>query len=211
MKNITRIILLVLVVLVSIFAFPPLRFVIGAGFINIGYYFQDAVLLSSEIEPSSRDLLSQILNRNKLSSSVRKLFPRTNHHPLVAVVSCMDGRLHTEELVGDTRGFYYNIRTAGSIIEPPEIEMLELAVSNGVKLIILTTHSDCAAEKVSKDQTRNVDFPNLSRAVNGREERFKELLQRPVIADKVKSGELLIHRLNIDTLAGGELELYFGD
>jgi hypothetical protein len=89
--------------------------------------------------------------------------------------------------------------------------MLELAVINGVKLILLTTHSDCAAEKVSKDETKYINFPNLSSAVRGREERFRELLQRPIIAGKVKSGDLLIHRLNIDTLAGGELEQFLGN
>lgn len=211
MRNIPRKILLVVVFFGLIFAFFQIRFVIGAAFINVGYFFQDAVLLSSEIDSSPKALLSQIISRNKLSSFVRQIFPRTNHHPLVAVVSCMDGRLHTEELVGDTRGLYYNIRTAGSIIEPPEIEMLELAVINGVKLILLTTHSDCAAEKVSKDETKYINFPNLSSAVRGREERFRELLQRPIIAGKVKSGDLLIHRLNIDTLAGGELEQFLGN
>lgn len=32
-----------------------------------------------------------------------------------------------------------------------EEEMLDLAVANGVKVIVLTRHSDCAAEKVAKD------------------------------------------------------------
>lgn len=206
MNKIKGLLLFVVASVCLIFVSAPLRFIVGATFINIGYFFQDAVAHNGDIEPAPSELLDQIIARNKLSSSVRKLFPRTNHHPLVAVVACMDGRLHTEEIVGDTRGFYYNIRTAGSIIEPPEIEMLELAVSNGVKLILITTHSDCAAEKVSKDETRNINFPNLSSAVIAREERFRELLKRPIIAEKIKKGELLIHRLNIDTLDGGELE-----
>lgn len=30
-------------------------------------------------------------------------------------------------------------------------EMLELAVANGVKVVVLATHTDCAAEKVAGD------------------------------------------------------------
>ena len=44
----------------------------------------------------------------------------------------MDARIYTNELVGDTRRYYYIVRTAGSVLAPPEQEMLELAVLNGV-------------------------------------------------------------------------------
>ena len=69
---------------------------------------------------------------------------------MVAVVACMDARLDTNELTGDTRRYYYIIRTAGSVMSEREEEMRELAVAGGVELIVLTTHSDCAAERVAR-------------------------------------------------------------
>lgn len=206
MKNRTILLVSIATVLtVLVFVIARYRFMVGAAFINVGYFFQDGGDLIDRDDARPEELLTQLLARNSLSSSVRKVFPRSHHHPLVAVVACMDGRLHTEEILGDTRGLYYVIRTAGSILELPEIEMLELAVVNGVKLILLTTHSDCTAEKVANDLRQRSIFPNLSSAVDARDERFREFLLRPIIVDKMRRGELLVHKLNIDTLEGAEL------
>lgn len=46
------------------------------------------------------------------------------------------------ELTGDTRHYYYIIRTAGSVLSEKEEEMLELAVENGVKLINIDTMNE---------------------------------------------------------------------
>jgi hypothetical protein len=45
-----------------------------------------------------------------------------------------------------------------------EEEMLDLAVANGVKVIALTRHSDCAAEKVVKDPALREKTQRSSRA-----------------------------------------------
>ena len=71
----------------------------------------------------------------------------------------MDARIDTNELTGDTRHYYYVIRTAGSVLSEREEEMLELAVENGVELVVLTTHSDCAAEKRPPRLTSGSVFP----------------------------------------------------
>ena len=71
----------------------------------------------------------------------------------------MDARIDTNELLGDTRHYYYIIRTAGSVLSPREEEMLELAVENGVKLVVLTTHSDCAAEKAASEPETRKRYP----------------------------------------------------
>jgi carbonic anhydrase len=61
----------------------------------------------------------------------------------------MVARLGTNELAGDTCPYDYVIRTAGSALSEREEEIFELAVENGVKLIVLTIHSGCAAEKAA--------------------------------------------------------------
>jgi hypothetical protein len=206
--NIIKKILFALIITytLSLLFIPKVRFITGAVAINMGYFFQDE---ASDIHNTQtpEQILNSLFNRNLYASLVRKIFPRTHKHPTVALVSCMDGRIHTEELVGDTQENYYVVRTAGSVLELPEIEMLELAVSNGVKVVLFTTHSDCAAEKVSKDLDKSKTFPELSKAVLRRDQRFQEFLQRPLIKDKIDKKELIVKWAHLDTLGGGQLSM----
>jgi hypothetical protein len=78
--------------------------------------------------------------------------------------------------------------------------MLELAVENGVKLIVLTTHSDCAAEKVASQPETRERYPALTRAVEERERRIQGFLARPAIASRIAEGALMVKLINIDTM-----------
>ena len=91
----------------------------------------------------------------------------------------MDARIDTNELTGDTRHYYYIVRTAGSVLSEREEEMLELAVENGVELVVLTTHSDCAAEKTAALPEKRKLYPALAKAVDERDQRIREFLARP--------------------------------
>jgi carbonic anhydrase len=142
----------------------------------------------------------EILAQNGLASRVRSVFPRTPRHPLAAIVACMDARIDTNELAGDTRKYYYVIRTAGSVLAEKEEEMLELAVENGVKVIVLTTHSDCAAERAAAVDELRQRLPALTRAVDEREMRIRELLARPAIQSRIADGRLLVKLVDIDTM-----------
>jgi carbonic anhydrase len=77
--------------------------------------------------------------------------------------------------------------------------MLELAVQNGVKVIVLTRHTDCAAEKAAADPEKRKAYPALTAAVDERDKRVVEFLARPVIADRIAKGELLVKNVVIDT------------
>jgi carbonic anhydrase len=116
------------------------------------------------------------------------------------MVVCMDARLDTNELTGDTRRFYYFIRTAGSVLSEQEQEMLELAVANGVKLIVWTTHTDCAAERAAASEMQRRLYPALARAVDERDARLAEFLVRPAIAARLAKGTLAVKVVNIDTM-----------
>jgi hypothetical protein len=179
------------------------QFTIGGALVNLGYRMQDhlrAFDFAHEKDTTPEEVWGEILRQNSLAAAVRKQFPRTPRHPLVALVVCMDARIDTNELTGDTRKYYYVIRTAGSVLSTKEEEMLELAVENGVKLIVLTTHSDCAAERVAASAEQRKRFPALAQAVDERDMRTQELLTRPAIADRVAKGELAIKQINIDTM-----------
>lgn len=179
------------------------QFLLGGALINLGYRMQDH-LQSYDFEHDEsitpEQVWEEILAQNRLAASVRAAFPRTSHHPLVALVACMDARIDTNELTGDTRRYYYVIRTAGSELSEREEDMLELAVENGVKLILLTTHSDCAAEKVAASPDLRLRFPALARAVDERPDRIRELLARPAFASRIQAGKLAVKLVDIDTM-----------
>ena len=179
------------------------QFVLGGAMVNAGYRLQDH-LESYDFEHSQditpQDVWKEVQKQNELSAKVRATFPRTARHPLVALVVCMDARLDTNELLGDTRHYYYIIRTAGSVLSPREEEMLELAVENGVKLLVLTTHSDCAAEKAASDPESRERYPALAQAVDERQERIQELMDRPALQSRIAANELDVKLINIDTM-----------
>lgn len=179
------------------------QFLIGGAMINLGYRMQDH-LDSYDFEHaegiSPEQVWEELKEQNALAASVREWFPRTARHPLVALVVCMDARIDTNELTGDTRHYYYILRTAGSVLSEREAEMLELAIENGVELVVLTTHSDCAAEKAASTPELRERFPALAEAVDEREDRIREFLNRPLVATSIADGKLAVKLLNIDTM-----------
>lgn len=180
---------------------PRTQFVLGGALVNAGFRLQDPLhhfdLQKPQLTPE--EVWAEFKQQNDLSAKVREQFPRSTEHPVVALLVCMDARIDTSELAGDTRRYYYVVRTAGSVLGPEEQEMLELAVLNGVKVLVLTRHTDCAAEKVAADPEKRAQFPRLSAAVDERAARVEEFLKRPLIAERIAKGELLVEQLFIDT------------
>jgi hypothetical protein len=179
------------------------QFVLGGALVNLGIRMQDHLEsfdFEHHEEISPDDVWQEILAQNDLASRVRSAFPRTARHPLAAIVACMDARIDTNELAGDTRKYYYVLRTAGSVLAEKEEEMLELAVENGVKVIVLTTHTDCAAERAATVDALRQRLPALTRAVDEREMRIRELLARPAIQSRIADGRLLVKLVNIETM-----------
>lgn len=178
-----------------------LEFIVGGAMINVGYRLQDrlAGYDFEHDEATPPRVWARFLEQNGMASSVRELWPRSSRHAVLAIVACMDGRLDTNEIAGDTRRYYYVLRLAGSVLSVKEEEMLEFAVSNGTRVVVFTTHSDCAAEKMAADPARRPQFPELAKAIGERDARFAEFMARPLIRERIAHGELLVKRINLDT------------
>ena len=192
-----------LVVAGALAASQRVRFILGGALVNAGYRLQDH-LARYDLDHAGHDLRPDLiwdtfLQRNRLASSVRQAFPRSRYHPLIAMVVCMDARIDTNELTGDTRRFYYIIRTAGSVLGEREEEMLELAVRNGVRVVVFTTHTDCAAERAARDPAQRALYPRLVAGIAEREDREREFLSRPEIAERIRRGELIVRYANVET------------
>jgi carbonic anhydrase len=179
-----------------------LQFLAGGALVNLGFRLQDHL---DPYDPGGapslapEQVLLRLLDQNAHASKVRAYFPRSIHHPLVAMVVCMDARIDTNELVGDTRKYYYVIRTAGSALNTQEQEMLELAVENGVKVLLLTRHTNCAAEGAERDPAQRARYPELVRALDERSAREAALIARPTLASRIARGALLVRHAEIDT------------
>ena len=181
---------------------PRFEFVVGGGLVNLGYRLQDHLShfdFEHDESITPEQIWVELKEQNQLAAGVRDLFPRTPRHPVVAILACMDGRIDISELVGDTRQYYYVVRTAGSVLSPAEQEMLELAVINGVKVIVLTTHTDCAAEAAAADPELREDFPALTALMDERVRRVEEFMARPTIRDAIAAGTLQVKHARIDT------------
>ena len=194
--------LLVVALVLAVVMSPRAEFMVGGALVNLGYRFQDRLSKfdfehDESITPDQ--IWTELERQNELASGMRGLFPRTVRHPVVAILACMDARIDTSELVGDTRRYYYIVRTAGSVLSPAEQEMLELAVLNGVKIILLTTHTDCAAEAAAADPEARERFPAVISLLDERERRIEEFMARPTIRDAVAAGELQVKHARIDT------------
>ncbi len=180
------------------------QFIIGGALVDVGVGIQDHLEsydFEHEHDISPEHVWRELQEQNAMASAVRDWFPRTARHPLVALVVCMDARIDTNELTGDTRHYYYIIRTAGSVLSEREEEMLELAVENGVEVVVFTTHSDCAAEKVAATPEKRQRYPALAKAVDERDQRIREFLARPPIASNIAAGKLAVKLVNIDTMS----------
>ncbi len=200
----------------AVMLIPQVEFIVGGGLVNIGYRLQDRLGkydLQHDESISPSEIWEGLMAQNDLAADVRDVFPRTVRHPVVVILACMDARIDTSELVGDTRRYYYVVRTAGSVLAPAEQEMLELAVLNGVKVVVLTSHSDCAAEAAASKPESREKFPALTELMDERVHHVEEFLARPVIREAMEKGELEVKFARIDTdsdrLVVGDIEATF--
>jgi len=169
--------------------------------VNIGYRLQDRIedYDFERHDLSAEEVWQEFLRQNDMAASVRDIWPQTTRHPLVAMVTCMDARLDTTEIAGDTRRHYYILRLTGSVLAPKEEEMLEPAVANGAKVVVFTTHPDCAAEGMAADPEQRPHYTALTAALEEREIRLEEFKNRTVIREKIAAGELVVKTMELDT------------
>jgi len=151
---------------------------------------------------SGTEIAEFIREGNRVATEVREDFPRPFTYAKAVIVTCMDYRLYAPEIAGTSSGEIYWIRVAGGILPEAIQEMIEIAVIKGCRYLLLTTHRNCAAEKVVE-----ADFPVISAAVRSRAEAIGQLLKRPRIAAARREGVLVVQTAHIDTTTGALTEI----
>ncbi len=196
-----RVFTIVVALAVGVAFWRPLFFITGGGLISLGHMLQEAVggFVESGDVGTPEEVLKGILQHNQESSWVRSHSLVAHHRPVAMVVMCIDPRLDARAVMGDTRDYYDLLRLPGSVLSPEAIEAIELGVrEHRVKVLLFTTHTDCSMEKVAASKEA-AEFPALSNAVHQREFMYHELLKRPVIAEHIRTDDLIVRRFKIDT------------
>lgn len=194
----------VAIVLTLLFFWRGVLFVGGGGLVSVGHRVQGFVhgFDYRGTVGTPQEILDTVILDNQQASKVEGVVGGPSHKPEVMAVMCMDPRINSEVVLGDSRHYYDVVRLPGSVLSDEVIEAIELGVKeHRLKVVLFTTHTDCAMEKVAHSEAAP-EFPSLSQAVHKREEMYQHLLKRPLIAERMKSGGLLIKRYQIDTLTG---------
>ena len=87
------------------------------------------------------------------SANAGEIQPSANQNAFAAIVSCMDSRVPSEMIFDQKPGDLFVIRSGGPMVSAETNGMfrdnvlgsLEFAVSKGVKLIVVMTHTECGA------------------------------------------------------------------
>ncbi|MBL8229506.1 MAG: hypothetical protein JNL98_13540 [Bryobacterales bacterium] len=194
----------VAIVVTLLFFWRGVLFVGGGGLVSVGHMVQGFVhgFDYRGTVGTPQEILDTVILDNQQSSKVEGVVGGPSHKPEVMAVMCMDPRINSEVVLGDSRHYYDVVRLPGSVLSEEVIEAIELGVKeHRLKVVLFTTHTDCAMEKVAHSEEAH-EYPALSKAVDKREEMYQLMLKRPMIADRLKAGTLLIKRYQIDTPTG---------
>lgn len=125
-----------------------------------------------------------------------------NGQPLALVVICMDSRFSLSRLLADARSYlWFKVRNAGSILSEAILDTMELAVvEKGVRLIVYTFHTGCAAEKGCSAKPGR--YQHLEEALGQRADMLEAFMQRPAVAALIEAGHLHVEISLIDTATG---------
>ena len=187
---------------VMVFAWRPVLFQLGGGFVAAGHSMQEAVdgfERGGEVG-TPQQLLERIEMHNAESSTAKTILNDPRQKPEALIVMCVDPRLDAKLVLGDTRDYYDVVRMPGSVLTEELMEAIELGVAeHKVKVVAFTTHTDCAMEALAHSEHAE-HFPALSKALMEREVTYQQFVKRPLIAEKLASGDLLVKRFRIDTV-----------
>lgn len=93
------------------------------------------------------------------TANAQEIQPSTDQNAFAAVVSCMDSRVPPEMIFDQKPGDLFVIRSGGPMVSAAAngvfrddvLGSLEFAVAQGVKLIVVMTHTECGALRSAVD------------------------------------------------------------
>jgi len=123
---------------------------------------RDALALLQE---GNRRFVSDISNREAITSRARRLELTASQAPFAAILGCSDSRVPVEIIFDQGLGDLFVIRVAGNIVAPSQIGSVEFAAEQfGTRLVVVLGHTGCGAiaatlqqlQRPIENQSRNL-------------------------------------------------------
>jgi carbonic anhydrase len=111
---------------------------------------RDALALLQE---GNRRFVSDISNRDAITSRARRLELTVSQEPFAVILGCSDSRVPVEIVFDQGLGDLFVIRVAGNIVAPSLIGSVEFAAEQfGTRLVVVLGHTQCGAIETTLQQ-----------------------------------------------------------
>jgi carbonic anhydrase len=105
------------------------------------------------LQEGNRRFVSDISNRDAITSRARRLELAASQEPFAAILGCSDSRVPVEIVFDQGLGDLFVIRVAGNIVAPSLIGSVEFAaVQFGTRLVVVLGHTQCGAIETTLQQ-----------------------------------------------------------
>src|SRR3979490_2340812 len=115
------------------------------------------------LQEGNRRFVSDISNRDAITSRARRLELAASQEPFAAILGCSDSRVPVEIVFDQGLGDMFVIRVAGNIVAPSLIGSVEFAAEQfGTRLVVVLGHTQCGAIETTLNPL-HTPVPNQSR------------------------------------------------
>jgi carbonic anhydrase len=105
------------------------------------------------LQKGNRRFVSDISNRDAITSRARRLELAARQEPFAAILGCSDSRVPVEIVFDQGLGDLFVIRVAGNIVAPSLIGSVEFAAEQfGTRLVVVLGHTQCGAIETTLQQ-----------------------------------------------------------
>src|SRR5260370_8082757 len=105
------------------------------------------------LQEGNRRFVSDISNRDAITSRARRLELAASQEPFAAILGCSDSRVPVEIVFDQGLGGLFVIRVAGNIVAPSQIASVEFAAEQfGTRLVAVLGHTECGPTETTLPQ-----------------------------------------------------------
>jgi carbonic anhydrase len=105
------------------------------------------------LQEGNHRFVSDIGNREAITSRARRLELAATQEPFAAILGCSDSRVPVEIVFDQGLGDLFVIRVAGNIVAPSQIGSVEFAAEQfGTRLVVVLGHTQCGAIQTTLQQ-----------------------------------------------------------
>jgi carbonic anhydrase len=107
------------------------------------------------LQDGNRRFVSDVRDRDLLTSRKRRSEVATGQEPFAIVLGCSDSRVPAEIVFDQGLGDLFVIRVAGNIVAPSQVGSVEFAAERfGTRLVVVLGHSQCGAVLATLQELR---------------------------------------------------------